>query len=133
MPRMSRQTAPGSAEQQILCHTGRDALITGVLVVVTACVFAAVGDHRMLASIHRLDDTWPWLMISGRASSLTTVATVFQRPRARTSRPGADRDRQCHQRVRIQTPLTRLALQRWWWHLAALRPPLFVSLSPGRA
>jgi hypothetical protein len=57
--------------------------MTAVWAVITACVFAAVGDHGMPAGIHWLGDAWLRLMSSGRALLLTAVAKVFQCPRAR--------------------------------------------------
>jgi hypothetical protein len=32
--------------------------ITAVVVALTACAFAAAGDHQTLATIQRLDDAW---------------------------------------------------------------------------
>ena len=51
--------------------------ITAVVVALTACAFAAAGDHQTLASIQRLDDAWLRLMISGQATPLTVIAKVF--------------------------------------------------------
>jgi hypothetical protein len=77
MPGMSRPGAPGRAEPALVAAPGRDAAITAVVVALTACAFAAAGVHGTLASIHRLDDAWLRLMISGRVTPLTAIAKVF--------------------------------------------------------
>ena len=56
---------------------GRDAAITAVVVALTACAFAAAGDHQTLASTRRQDGGWLRLMISGQATPLTVIAKVF--------------------------------------------------------
>jgi hypothetical protein len=58
MPRMSQPGAPGRAEPALVAAPVRDAAITAVVVALTACAFAAAGDHQTLASIQRLDDAW---------------------------------------------------------------------------
>jgi hypothetical protein len=77
MPWLSRPGAAGRAEPALVAAPGRDAAITAVVVALTACAFAAAGDHQTLASIQRLDDAWLRLMISGRAPPLTAIAKVF--------------------------------------------------------
>jgi hypothetical protein len=77
MPGMSRPGAPGRAEPPLVAAPGRDAAVTAVVVALTACAFAAAGDHGALASIQRLDDAWLRLMISGRVLPLTAIAKVF--------------------------------------------------------
>jgi hypothetical protein len=74
MPGMSRPGAPGRAEPALVVAPGRDAVVTAVVVALTACAFAAAGDHGTLASIQRLDDAWRRLMISGRVLPLTAIA-----------------------------------------------------------
>ena len=51
--------------------------ITAVVVALTACAFAAAGDHQTLASTRRQDGGWLRLMISGQATPLTVIAKVF--------------------------------------------------------
>ena len=105
---MSWPGAPGRAEPALVTAPVRDAAITAVVVVLTACAFAAAGDHRTLASIQRLDDAWLRLMISGRVTPLTVIAKVFNVVG--------------HQYVTLPVRIAiagLLALRRWWWHLAA--------------
>ncbi len=113
---MSRPGAPGRAEPALVVSPGRDAAITAVVVVLTACAFAAVADHGTLASIQRLDDAWLRLMISGRVPPLTAVAKVFN----------------VLGLVYVTLPVRiaiagLLAIRRWWWHLAAIAAAIVVS------
>ena len=87
-----------------------------VVVLLTAAVFAAVGDHGALASIQRPDDAWLRLMISARDAPLTAVAKFF-------SILGL---------VYITLPVRIaiagfLALRRRWWHLAAFTAAVVLS------
>ena len=77
MPGMSAAAAPGREEQALLAAPGRDAAIAAVVIVLTAGVFVAVGDHGTLASVQRWDDAWLRLMISGRAPPLTAIARIL--------------------------------------------------------
>jgi undecaprenyl-diphosphatase len=86
------------------------------MVVLTACAFAAAGDHRTLASIQRLDDAWLRLMISGRVTPLTVIAKVFNVVG--------------HEYVTLPVRIaiaSLLALRRWWWHLAAFAAAMVMS------
>jgi hypothetical protein len=74
MPGMRRSGAPGRVEPALVVSPARALAVTAVVVVLTACAFAAVGDHGTLASIQRLDDAWRRLMISGRLLPLTAIA-----------------------------------------------------------
>jgi membrane-associated phospholipid phosphatase len=94
----------------------RDAAVTAVVVVLTACAFAAAGNYRTLASIQRLDDGWLRLMVSGRVLPLTAIAKVFN----------------VLGLVYVTLPVRiaiagLLALRRWWWHLAAFASAVVVS------
>ena len=77
MSRMSWRAVPGPERLVLLSAPGRDAVLTTVAVLLTAGVFAAVGDHGTLASIQRLDDGWLRLMVSGRTPPLIAIAKVF--------------------------------------------------------
>ena len=116
MPGLSRPGAPGRAEPALVAAPGRDAAITAVVVVLTACAFAAAGDHQTLASIQRLDDAWLRLMISGRVAPLTAIAKVFNVVG--------------HEYVTLPVRIAiagLLALRRWWWHLAAFAAAMVIS------
>ena len=116
MPGVSRPGAPGRAEPALMVAPGRDAAFTAVVVALTACAFAVVGDHGTLASIQRLDDAWLRLMISGRVTPLTAIAKVF--------------NILGHEYVTLPVRIAiagLLALRRWWWHLAAFAAAMVVS------
>jgi undecaprenyl-diphosphatase len=116
MPWLSRPGAAGRAEPALVAAPGRDAAITAVVVALTACAFAAAGDHQTLASIQRLDDAWLRLMISGRAPPLTAIAKVFNVVG--------------HEYVTLPVRIaiaSLLALRRWWWHLAAFAAAMVIS------
>ncbi len=113
---MSRPGAPGRAEPALVASPVRDAAITAVVVALTACAFAAAGDHQTLASIQRLDDAWLRLMISGRVTPLTAIAKVF--------------NVLGHEYVTLPVRIAiagLLALRRWWWHLAAFAAAMVIS------
>ena len=113
---MSRPGAPGRAEPALVAAPGRDVAITAVVVALTACAFAAAGDHQTLASIQRLDDAWLRLMISGRAAPLTAIAKVF--------------NVLGHEYVTLPVRIAiagLLAFRRWWWHLAAFTAAMVIS------
>ena len=116
VPGLSRPGAPGRAEPALIAAPGRDVAITAVVVALTACAFAAAGDHQTLASIQRLDDAWLQLMISGRATPLTAIAKVF--------------NVLGHEYVTLPVRIAiagLLALRRWWWHLAAFAAAMVMS------
>ncbi len=115
MHRMSRE-APGQGEQQLLAAPRAAALVTAVVVVITAGVFAAVAGHAMLIHIQRLDDMWLRLMISGRSAPLTATAQLFNLLGL----------------VYVMLPVRiavagLLALRRRWWHLAAFATAVVAS------
>jgi membrane-associated phospholipid phosphatase len=116
MPPMSQARAPGRVEPELVAAPGRDAAITAVAVALTACAFAAVGDHGTLASIQRLDDAWLRLMVSGRDLPLTAIAKGFN----------------VLGLVYVTLPVRiaiagLLALRRRWWHLGAFAAAIVVS------
>jgi membrane-associated phospholipid phosphatase len=116
MPRMRSLVRPVREEGALLASPGRDLAVTVVVVVLTAGVFVAVGDHGTQMSIKRWDDTWLRLMISGRAAPLTAVARILN----------------VLGLVYITLPVRialagLLALQRKWWHLAAFTAAVAVS------
>jgi membrane-associated phospholipid phosphatase len=116
MPAMSPSGAAARVEPPLVVSPARAAAVAAVVVVLTACVFAAVGDHGALASIQRLDDAWLRLMISGRVLPLTAIAKVFNvLGLVYVTLP-----------VRIAI-IGLLALRRWWWHLAAFTSAVVVS------
>jgi membrane-associated phospholipid phosphatase len=107
---------PGQEEGALLAAPGRDIAVTAVVVVLTAGVFVAVGDHGTLLSIKRWDDAWLRLMISGRAPPLTAIARALN----------------VLGLVYVTLPVRIaiagfLALRRRWWHLAAFAAAVVVS------
>ncbi|HET7243543.1 MAG TPA: hypothetical protein VFJ07_01810, partial [Streptosporangiaceae bacterium] len=74
---VSREAVPDRGEQQLLASPGLAAVVTAVVVAITACVFAAVAAHAQLIRIQRLDDAWLHLMVSGRSAPLTATAKLF--------------------------------------------------------
>ena len=113
---MSAPAMPGREEHALLAAPGRDAAITAVVVVLTAGIFAAVGDHGTLTSIQRTDDAWLRLMASVREVPLTAIARGF-------SILGL---------VYVTLPVRIaiagfLALRRRWWHLAAFAVAVVTS------
>jgi len=116
MSGMRSRARPGRQESGLLAAPGRDIAVTAVVVVLTAGVFAAVGDHGALMSIKRWDDAWLRLMISGRASPLTAIARILN----------------VLGLVYVTLPVRiaiagLLAVQRKWWHLAAFIAAVVVS------
>ncbi len=116
MHTLIRPGVPGPAEQRLLAAPRRDAAVTVAAVALTACIFAAVGDHATFASIQRLDDAWLRMMVSGRAAPLTAFAKVFN----------------VLGLVYVTLPVRILiagflALRRWWWHLAAFAAAVVIS------
>ena len=116
MSRMSWRAVPGPERLVLLSAPGRDAVLATVAVLLTAGVFAAVGDHGTLASIQRLDDGWLRLMVSGRTPPLIAIAKVFN----------------ILGLVYVTLPARiavagLLALRRRWWQLAAFTAAVVVS------
>ena len=113
---VSRPEVPGREEPALVAAPGLLAAITVVTVVLTAGVFAVVGDHGTLAGTQRLDEAWLRLMISGRALPLTVIANVFNLlGLVYITLP-----------VRI-TIAGFLALRRRWWQLAAFTAAIVLS------
>jgi len=116
MSGVSRPEVPAREEHALIAAPGLLAAITAVAVVLTAGVFAAVGDHGTLASIQRLDDAWLRLTISGRAPPLTVIANVFNLLGL----------------VYVTLPVRIaiagfLAVRRRWWQLAAFVAAIVLS------
>jgi len=113
---MSWPAVPGPERPALLAAPGRDAAVATVAVLLTAGVFAAVGDHGTLTSIQRLDDGWLRLMVAGRTPPLTVIAKVFN----------------ILGLVYVTLPARiavagLLALRRRWWQLAAFTAAVVVS------
>jgi membrane-associated phospholipid phosphatase len=116
MSGVNRPEVPGREEPALVAAPGVLAVITAVAVVLTAGVFAVVGDHGTLARVQRLDDAWLRLMISGRAPPLTVTANVFNWLGL----------------VYITLPVRIaiagfLALRRRWWQLAGFVAAIVMS------
>jgi undecaprenyl-diphosphatase len=87
-----------------------------VFVVLTAFVFAAVGDRSALAHIQRIDDSWLRLMVSHRSAPVTVIAKFFNLLGL----------------VYVTLPVRiaiagYLALRRRWWHFAAFVTAIVLS------
>jgi membrane-associated phospholipid phosphatase len=107
---------PRVAEDQVLAARRRDAVVTAVVLALTAAAFAAVADHGLLAHLQRADDAWLRLMVSGRSAPVTAIARVFNwLGLVYVTLP-----------VRIGIAVF-LALRRRWWHLAAFAAAIVLS------
>ena len=116
MPRVSREAVPDRGEQQLLASPRLAAVVTAVVVAITACAFAAVAARAQLIRIQRLDDAWLHLMVSGRSAPLTATAKLFNLlGLVYVTLP-----------VRIAI-VGLLALRRRWWHLAAFTAAIVMS------
>jgi membrane-associated phospholipid phosphatase len=107
---------PRVAEDQVLAARRRDAVVTAVVLALTAAAFAAVADHGLLAHLQQADDAWRRLMISGRSAPVTAAAMVFNWLGL----------------VYVTLPVRIaiagfLALRRRWWHLAAFVAAIVLS------
>ena len=116
MSRVSWRPMPGLERPALVAAPGRDAAVCVVVVVLTAGVFAAVGDHGTLTGIQRLDGGWLRLMVAGRSWPLTVIAKVFN----------------ILGLVYVTLPARiavagLLALRRRWWQLAAFTAAVVVS------
>ena len=105
-----------TTEEPVLATPRRDAVVTAVVLALTAVAFAVVADHGILAHIQRADDAWLRLMISGRTAPVTAVAKVFNWLGL----------------VYVTLPVRIaiagfLALRRRWWHLAAFAAAVVLS------
>ena len=116
MSRMSWRAVPVPERLVLLSAPGRDAVLATAAVLLTAGVFAAVGEHGTLTSVQRLDDGWLRLMVAGRTPPLTAIAKVFN----------------ILGLVYVTLPpriavAGLLALRRRWWQLAAFTAAVVVS------
>jgi membrane-associated phospholipid phosphatase len=107
---------PRIAEDQVLAGRRRDAVVTAVVLALTAAAFAAVADHGLLAQLQRADDAWLRFMVSGRSAPVTAIARVFNWLGL----------------VYVTLPIRIgiigfLALRRRWWHLAAFAAAIVLS------
>jgi membrane-associated phospholipid phosphatase len=114
--RVSAHAAPAPAEPPILAAPRRDAVITAILAVLTAAVFAVASSRSALGHIQHVDDAWLRLMISGRTPAFTAVAKVFN----------------VLGLVYVTLPVRLaligyLAFRRRWWHLAAFAAAVLLS------
>jgi len=114
--RVSARDAPGPEEPLILATPRRDAVAAGVIVAITAALFAVAADRGALGHIQRLDDSWLRLMISGRNTPLTVIAKIFN----------------VLGLVYVTLPVRiaiagYLAFRRQWWHLAAFAAAVLLS------
>jgi membrane-associated phospholipid phosphatase len=106
----------GPPEPPILAAPRRAAVITAVVVALTAVAFAAAADSGVLAHIQRLDDWWLGLMISGRTAPVTSIAKVFNvLGLVYVTLP-----------VRIAV-IGYLGFRRRWWRLAAFGSAVLLS------
>ena len=113
---VSARAAPGPEEPLILAAPRRAAVLTAVFAALTAAVFATVADRGALSHIQHLDDSWLRLMISGRDTSLTVIAKVFN----------------ILGLVYVTLPVRiavagYLAFRRRWWHCAAFASAVVLS------
>jgi membrane-associated phospholipid phosphatase len=116
MPRVSAHAAAAPAEQPILAAPRHDAVITAVLVALTAAVFAGAASRGALAHIQHTDNAWLRLMISGRNPQFTAAAKAFN----------------VLGLVYVTLPVRLaiggyLAFRRRWWHLAAFAAAVLLS------
>ena len=116
MSRMSWRAVPVPERLVLLSAPGRDAVLATAAVLLTAGVFAVVGEHGTLTSVQRLDDGWLRLMVAGRTPPLTAIAKVFN----------------ILGLVYVTLPARiavagLLALRRRWWQLAAFTAAVVVS------
>lgn len=113
---LSRRAAAAREEHLLVASPGRDLAVTVVFLVLTAFVFAAVGDHSALAHIQRIDDSWLRLNVANRAAPVTEIAKFFNLLGL----------------VYVTLPVRiaiagYLALRRRWWHFAAFVAAIVLS------
>jgi undecaprenyl-diphosphatase len=113
---LSRQAAGAREEHPLVASPGRDIAVTVVFLVLTAFVFAAVGERSALAHIQRIDDSWLRLMVANRSAPVTVIAKVFN----------------VLGLVYVTLPVRivlagYLALRRRWWHFAAFVAAIVLS------
>ena len=116
---MSGLSGPATTRQEegaVLASPRRTALLTAVVVTLTAMVFVLVAVHGTLAKIQRIDNGWLRLMVSGRTPLMTATAKVFN----------------VLGLVYVTLPVRIalagfLALRRRWWHLIAFTAAVVMS------
>jgi undecaprenyl-diphosphatase len=113
---LSRRAAAAPEEHPLVASPGRDLAVTVVFLVLTAFVFAAVGDRSALAHIQRIDDSWLRLNVANRAALVTVIAKFFNLLGL----------------VYVTLPVRiaiagYLALRRRWWHFAAFVTAIVLS------
>ena len=113
---MSAHAELAPAEQPILAAPRHDAVITAVLVALTAALFAVAASRGALGHIQHVDDAWLRLMISGRTPAFTAAAEGFN----------------VLGLVYVTLPVRLalvgyLAFRRRWWHLAAFASAVLLS------
>ena len=116
MPGLSMSATIRQEEDAILASPRRAALLSAVVVTLTAVVFVLVAVHSTLARIQRIDNGWLRLMVSGRTPLMTAIAKVFN----------------VLGLVYVTLPVRIalagfLALKRRWWHLAAFTAAVVTS------
>jgi membrane-associated phospholipid phosphatase len=113
---LSRRAAAAREEHPLVASPGRDLAVTVVFLVLTAFVFAAVGDRSALAHIQRIDDSWLRFTVANRAVPVTVIAKFFNLLGL----------------VYVTLPVRiaiagYLALRRRWWHFAAFVAAIVLS------
>ena len=116
MPGMTRPGAARPQEDPLFGRPRQAAVITAVVLALTAAAFAVAAGHGTMARIQRADDAWLRLMISGRTPALTVMARVFN----------------VLGLVYVTLPVRialagYLARRRRWWHLAAFAAAIVLS------
>ena len=113
---LSRRAAAAREEHPLVASPGRDLAVTVVFLVLTAFVFAAVGERGALAHIQRIDDSWLRLNVANRTAPVTVIARFFNLLGL----------------VYVTLPVRiaiagYLALRRRWWHFAAFVAAIVLS------
>jgi undecaprenyl-diphosphatase len=113
---LSRPAADAREEYPLVASPRRDIAVTVMFLVLTAFVFATVGDHSALAHIQRIDDSWLRLNVANRSAPVTVIAKFFNLLGL----------------VYVTLPVRiviagYLALRRRWWHFAAFVAAIVLS------
>ena len=116
MPRLTWAPTAQRPEDPLIASPRRTALLAGVVLALTAALFALAASHSTMTRIQRIDDSWLRLMISAREPPLTVIAKVFN----------------VLGLVYVTLPVRIalggfLALRRRWWHLAAFTTAVVMS------
>jgi len=103
-------------EPLILGRPRATAVLAGLVMAVTAAVFAAVANRAALAHIQRVDNFWLRAMVGDRLGPVTAVAKVFN----------------ILGLVYVTLPVrlalaAYLAFRRRWWHLASFAAAIVFS------